>query len=181
MGVEGTKNLEAFLKKFGKSVVRNSRRRLKKEKGNTNLSKSIKYKVEEKKGNLNVTFSMDKYGPFLDKGVSGTQKKQSFKNQKNQSERSPYSYKNSVGHSQPPSKALDKWVVKKGIAPRTKSGKFMKRKALTFIIARSIGRKGIKSTSFFQKPFGQAMKTYAKKASEAIAKDIEESLRGKKK
>tara|TARA_R110000824_G_scaffold107_1_gene421 strand:+ start:486 stop:1031 length:546 start_codon:yes stop_codon:yes gene_type:complete len=181
MAGKETKHLEAFLNKFGKSVVRNSRRRLKKEKGSTKLSKTIKYKVEGKKGNLDVTFSMDKYGPFLDKGVSGTKKKQSFINEAGKSEVSPYGYKNSTGHSQPPSKALDKWVVKKGIAPRTKSGKFMARKALTYIIARSIGRKGIKSTSFFQKPFGQAMKGYATGVSKAIAKDIEDGLKGKKK
>ena len=36
--------------------------------------------------------------------------------------KTPYSYKNSKGHSQPPSKALDKWVVRKGIAPRDASG-----------------------------------------------------------
>ena len=189
MGAEGTKNLEAFLKKFGKSVVRNSRRRLKKEKGNTNLSKSIKYKVEEKKGNLNVTFSMDKYGPFLDKGVKGKNPSNISPNAKikgQQAPKSPYKFGSGTkrGTFKQFVKKMAVFAQKKNIRFRQgKTGKFAKGnyQSIGYIIASNIYNRGLKPTMFFSKPFGQAMKTYAKKASEAIAKDIEESLRGKKK
>ena len=90
--------------------------------------------------------------------------------------KSPYSYKNSKGHSQPPSKALDKWVVRKGIAPRDASGKFMKRKTITFLIARSIGRKGIQGISFFQKPLGLELNQFGKDFLGSVKEDIINSL-----
>ena len=58
----------------------------------------------------------------------------------------------------PPPKAFDKWGVRKGIAPRDKQGKFIKRKSLNFLIARSIFEKGIKPTLFFTKPFEKFFK-----------------------
>jgi hypothetical protein len=53
----------------------------------------------------------------------------------------------------PPTKALDKWIVKKGIAPRDDKGKFLSREGLKFAIARKIYINGIKPSLFFTKPF----------------------------
>jgi hypothetical protein len=49
----------------------------------------------------------------------------------------------------PPPSALDKWIVRRGIAPRDAKGKLLPRKTLQFLIARSIYNKGIKPSKFF--------------------------------
>ena len=88
---------------------------------------------------------MEEYGHFQDKGVSGKKVKYN----------TPYSNSTKM----PPPNKLDKWIVRKGIAPRDKSGKFISRKSLQFLIARSIFNKGIKPSLFLTKPFEQAFKT----------------------
>ena len=82
---------------------------------------------------------MADYGKFQDRGVSGTERKYN----------TPYSYTTKM----PPPKAFDKWVVRKGIAPRGKGGKFASREGIKFAIARSSYKKGIKPSMFFTKPF----------------------------
>jgi len=175
-----TKNIENYLNSFGKQVVNRSKANLQRAGKGGKLEESIKFKVIEDADGFKVQFFMSSYGQFVDKGVSGTQTKRTFKDYKSKTIKSPYSYKNSKGHSQPPSKALDKWVVRKGIAPRDASGKFMKRKTITFLIARSIGRKGIQGISFFQKPLGLAMKDFPTLVLKAIRKDISDNLKPKK-
>ena len=175
-----TENIERYLESFGKQVVNRSKGNLQKAGKGGKLENSIKFEVITTADGFTVQFYMSSYGQFVDKGVSGTQTKRTFKDYKSKTIKSPYSYKNSKGHSQPPSKALDKWVVRKGIAPRDASGKFMKRKTITFLIARSIGRKGIQGISFFQKPLGLAMKDFPTLVLKAIRKDISDNLKPKK-
>ena len=54
--------------------------------------------------------------------------------------------------------SLDKWIVRKGLAPRNKQGKFVNRLSLKFAIAKGIFNKGIKRSLFFTKPFESAYK-----------------------
>jgi hypothetical protein len=170
--------LERYLNSFGKQVVNRAKGNLQKAKGGgTALENSIVFSVIEKDGDLTVRFTMAAYGRYVDKGVSGTEVTRSFKDYKGQTIKSPFGYKKSKGHSQPPTKALDKWVVKKGIAPRDKEGKFMSRKSIKFLIARSIGKKGIQSLSFFQKPLMLGMKEFAPKFGAAIKEDILNSIK----
>ena len=172
-----TANIERYLNSFGKQVVNRAKGGLQRKKGGgTKLEESISFKVIKKGENYTVQFYMSSYGQFVDKGVSGTQKKRTFKDYKSKVIKSPYSYKNSKGHSQPPSKALDGWAVKKGIAPRDAKGRFMKRKTLTFLIARSIGRNGIQGISFFQKPLGLGLKQFGKELLGSVKEDIINSL-----
>jgi hypothetical protein len=109
------------------------------------LSNSIQGTVKEMPNSIGVYFDMLPYGNFQDKGVSGTKRKFN----------TPYSYTTKM----PPPSKLDKWIVRKGIAPRSKTGKFQSRKGIQFAIARSIFYKGIKPSLFFTKPFEQAYKT----------------------
>tara|TARA_R110002126_G_scaffold755_2_gene4744 strand:+ start:54 stop:602 length:549 start_codon:yes stop_codon:yes gene_type:complete len=171
-----TKNIENYLNSFGKQVVNRSKGNLQKAKKGGKLEESIKFEVVPDGDGFIVQFFMNNYGQFVDKGVSGTQTKRTFKDYKGRTIKSPYSYKNSKGHSQPPSSALDKWVVRKGIAPRDASGKFMKRKTLTYLIARSIGRKGIQGISFFQKPLGLGLKQFGKDLLGSVKEDILNTL-----
>ena len=171
-----TENIERYLESFGKQVVNRSKGNLQKSGKGGKLEDSIKFEVITTPDGFTVQFYMSSYGQFVDKGVSGTQTNRTFKDYKGKTIKSPYSYKNSRGHSQPPSKALDKWVVRKGIAPRDASGKFMSRKSITFLIARSIGRKGIQGISFFQKPLGLGLKQFGKDLLGNVKEDIINSL-----
>ena len=171
-----TENVERYMNSFGKQVVNRSKGNLQKAGKGGKLEGSIKFEVVETPDGFTLQFFMSSYGQFVDKGVSGTQKKRTFKDYKGKVIKSPYSYKNSKGHSQPPSKALDGWAVKKGIAPRDAKGRFMKRKTLTFLIARSIGRNGIQGISFFQKPLGLGLKQFGKDLLGNVKEDIIESL-----
>ena len=171
-----TDNIERYLESFGKQVVNRSKGNLKRAGKGGKLENSIKFEVVTDSNGFTVQFYMDSYGTFVDKGVSGTKIKRTYKDYKGKTRRSPYSYKNSKGHSQPPSRALDKWVVRKGIAPRDASGKFMSRKSITFLIARSIGRKGIQGIAFFQKPLGLGLKQFGKDLLGNVKEDIINSL-----
>ena len=171
-----TDNIERYLESFGKQVVNRSKGNLQKAGKGGKLEESMKFEVITTTDGFTVQFYMSSYGQFVDKGVSGTQTERTFKDYKGKVIKTPYSYKNSKGHSQPPSKALDKWVVRKGIAPRDASGKFMKRKTITFLIARSIGRNGIQGISFFQKPLGLGLKQFGKDLLGNVKEDIINSL-----
>ena len=72
---------------------------------------------------------MNPYGKFVDKGVSGTEKERSYTDYKGKTLVSPFRYTKAKGHSQPPTKALDKWIVKKGIAPRDEKESLCQEKA----------------------------------------------------
>ncbi len=165
-----TEALERYLNSFGKYVVQQSRTNL--TKGKKNVSKdlynSISFKVITTAEGFSVQFYMDSYGTFVDKGVSGTQVKRSFKDYKGRTISSPYKYTT----KQPPSRVLDKWIVKKGIAPRDEKGRFMSRKSISFLIARSIKRKGIQGISFFQRPLQLGLKDFGKEMLGAVKDDI---------
>ena len=169
-----TKNIERYLNSFGKQVVNRAKSNLGKAKGGgTKLAQSIKFEVKPDADGFVVKFYMDNYGAFLDKGVSGNKKKQSFKNYKNQSETSPYSYKT----KQPPPNILSKWIKRKGIKGRdAKTGRFISNMSLAFLIGKKIKRDGIKSLSFFQKPLGLGMKQFGKDLLGAIKTDITDSI-----
>ena len=162
-----------YLESFGKQVVNRAKGNLQKAKGgNTNLEKSISFKVISDANGFTVQFFMDSYGTYVDKGVSGNKQARKFKDYKGQVKSSPYKYTT----KQPPSRVLDKWIVKKGIAPRDEKGRFITRKSISFLIARSIKINGIKSTSFFQKPLGLGLKQFGKDLLGAVKEDIIEGL-----
>ena len=109
-----------ILEKYAKYVIQQSRSNL--TKGKINASKklfnSLNFKIEKNR----VIFESEKYGEFIDQGVKGA------KSTYPESNNSPFKYTN----KQPPSSVLDKWTIRKGIAPRDKQGKFINRKSLTF-------------------------------------------------
>jgi len=146
---------EKELEKFVRYVVKQSRSNLTKLKKNSSkkLYDSLKGESKLMKNSFAVYFSMEDYGHYQDKGVSGIVKKYN----------TPYKYTN----KRPPISSLDKWIVRKGIAPRNKEGKFISRTSLKYAIANSIYRNGIKPSLFFTKPFEVA---FSKLPSELIEK-----------
>jgi hypothetical protein len=155
------KALEVFRDRVVKESKQGLRRRKKVVSGN--LLNSIKGSpVNVTQNSLQFNISMADYGTFQDKGVSGTEKKYN----------TPYTYRDKM----PPTRALDGWTVRKGIAPRDEKGRFLSRKTLTFLIARSIYRNGIKPSLFFTTPFKRYVKDLPEEIAEAFALDVEEFI-----
>jgi len=164
-----TANIERYLNSFGKQVVNRAKGNLQKAKGGgTALEQSIRFEVVPDIDGFSVKFYMANYGTFVDKGVSGNKQKQKYKDYLGKIIDSPYKYTT----KQPPSGVLDKWVVRKGIAPRDEKGRFIKRKSLVYLIARKIKRDGIKSVAFFQKPLGLGLKQFGKDLLGNVKEDI---------
>tara|TARA_R100000458_G_C8234729_1_gene215405 strand:- start:428 stop:964 length:537 start_codon:yes stop_codon:yes gene_type:complete len=164
-----TENIERYLNSFGKQVVNRAKGNVQRAKGGgTSLEESLRFEVVKEQDGFSVNFYMADYGTFVDKGVSGNKTIRKFKSYKGNTETSPYKYTT----KQPPSGVIDKWTVRKGIAPRDEGGRFIKRKSLVFFIARSIKRHGIQGISFFQKPLGLGIKQFGGEMLENVKNDI---------
>ena len=151
--------VQKALERFRDHVVSVSKRNLTNSKKNSSkkLYNSIKGNVKAMPNSFSMEFTMEDYGVFQDAGVSGTKKKYN----------TPYSYKSKM----PPVKAFDKWIVRKGFAPRKSGGQFTSRKSLAFLIARSVFRNGIKPSLLFTKPFEAAYKNLPQELVEAYGLD----------
>ena len=154
-------NVKEELNRFAKYVISQSRANLTRQKKNSSkeLYNSLDSEVKVSANSFSLSFLMAEYGVYQDKGVSGVKKKYNTK----------YAYTTKM----PPPSKMDKWIVKKGIAPRDKDGKFISRKSLQFMIARSIFNNGIKPSLFFTKPFEKAFKGLNKDLVEAYKLDVE--------
>lgn len=159
------KNVQAELNAFAKYVIKQSRTNLTKGKKNSSkqLYNSLGYDLNVSKNSFGLEFLMEDYGIFQDVGVSGVKKKYN----------TPYSYTTKM----PPPSKMDKWIVRKGLAPKDKNGKFIKRKSLQFMIARSIFNNGIKPSMFFTKPFKKAFSNLDKDIVKAFRLDVEELIK----
>ena len=158
-------NVTEELNRFAKYVVSQSRANLTRSKKSASkqLYNSIEYKLKESKNSFQLEFLMEDYGIFQDKGVSGVKKKYN----------TPYSYKDKM----PPAKSLDKWIVKRNLkGVRDKDGRFISRKSLQYMIARSIYNNGIKPSLFFTKPFEKAFKNLDEDLVNAFRLDVEKLL-----
>jgi len=172
-----TEALERYLNSFGKQVVNRAKGNLQKSKGGgTALEKSIDFKVTTNAKGFAVQFFMTDYGTFVDKGVSGTNKRRSFKDYKGKVITSPYKFgtgSSRVGKAKGGmSGIMAKWVKKKGFQWRDEKGRFMSHKSMGYIIARSIYSKGIQGISFFQKPLMLGLKQFGKEMLGAVKDDI---------
>ena len=173
-----TKNIENYLKSFGQNVVDDSKKLLYSEKGSTALGKSIRFKVVPTSTGFSTKFYMDDYGEFLDKGVSGNKKKQSYIDSKGQTVSSPGKGFTTKG---PPIDILSKWIKRKGIKPKglgrgrsKNTGQYVS--GFAYLISRKIKREGIKSLSFFQKPLGFYYKELKEDMLKKLKLDIESYL-----
>lgn len=76
------------------------------------------------------------------------------------------------GAKMPPPSKLDKWIVARKIAPRDKEGRFISRKSLQFLIARSISKKGIKATNVLEKSIDSVLSKNRQKLNEAAVEEF---------
>jgi len=160
------KETQNALNTFAKYVIQQSRTNLTKGKKNTSkkLYNSLDSDLKVSENSFELSFLMEEYGVFQDKGVSGTEKKYN----------TPFKYTN----KKPPASAFSKWVIRKGLkGTRDKKGRFVSRKGLQFAIANSIYKKGIKPSMFFTKPFEKAFSNLSKDLIEAYKLDVEQLIK----
>ncbi|QDP51700.1 MAG: hypothetical protein Unbinned92contig1003_13 [Prokaryotic dsDNA virus sp.] len=165
---------QKVLDTFAKKVIKDARSILRNKKNTGNLSDSLKYRLKVyDSGALDLNFEALDYFDFVDKGVQGNSGQAHPKRGKLAPD-SPYKY----GNKMPPTKILDKWVVKKGLkAARDEKGKFIKRKSLVFAIAKSIQLYGLEATQFFTSPFNKHYKKLPQDVINAYAKDVSKFLK----
>jgi hypothetical protein len=136
------------LDKFGKFIVQQSRSNLtkagKKDKGN--LYKSISYEAKENKNSFELTFFMEPYGTFVDKGVKGVKSSSKAPN-------SPYKFGTGSGREGGLTEGINGWVKRKRF-----QFKDLSYEETAFIVRRSIWFTGLKTTNFFERPFELAFK-----------------------
>ena len=141
----------AVLINFGKYVVQQARTNLTKGKHNFNktLYNSLRYSVYYSNDKFSMSFFMEDYGEFQDKGVKGaggTRRTTSAFNRRNnkgkiwkqKAPNSPFAYKD----KKPPVSAFKKWAESKGLSP--------------YAVRESVYRQGITPTKFFTTPFNIA-------------------------
>ena len=99
-------NTRKALEDFKKYVIKQSRSNLTKTKKNASkeLYNSIDGNIKVMKNSIYMDFVMEEYGLYQDKGVSGVRKKYD----------TPYKYTTKM----PPPSKLDKWIIRRGLAPR---------------------------------------------------------------
>ena len=169
------KKTKLALELFAKAVKLKAQQTLKKEKqiSSGKLYDSIDYNldvVQTKSKTLyfNLEFYMEDYGTFMDLGVKGAESTYP------ESINSPYKY--SGRFKMIPPSSLDKWLIKKSIAPRDKSGRFIERNNLKYAIATSIYRKGLKGSRFFTGAFEEEFKNIDNQVQEAFGLDLNDFL-----
>lgn len=147
-------SVKQALDSFGKYTVKQARTNLTKSKKNDtkSLYNSISYDLEVSKNSFSLSFLMDDYGKFIDKGVKGVSSSAKAPN-------SPYKFGTGTGKKGGLTNGVDGWVQRKRIQfTDKKTGKFMSYKQTAYLIRNSIWNKGIETTNFFTKPFEAGFK-----------------------
>lgn len=190
--MEFTNTIQA-LQKLGSNVVSEGRGILKRFKPHSKIASGtlyneFDYMVTASKDSVTLEFEFgnaDDYWMFVDEGVRGTpQERPKILDGKNKGKPYPRKKGKRAGNSpfsfnakMPPRRFIDKWVVRKGLKGiRDKSGRFISRKSLVYLIQRSIFYNGLQRTQFFSRPFTQQLKKQTDKITEAFADDIEAML-----
>ena len=165
------RNTEIALKQFINEVVSKSRTNLAQKGKNAsgNLSKSISGDYKISPNSFQVSFSMEDYGTFQDLGVKGARSS-------SKAPESPYKFGTGTAPKGMFKTAINAWVIRKGIAPRT-NGKFANRANMLFNIRMSIFNTGIKPSKFFTDAFAVGFKGLDNAILESYGLDVETFLK----
>ena len=145
-------NTKKALEKFGKYLVKESRKNLTRKKKNvtSSLYDSLDYQVKAMPNSFEFDFLMEEYGEWVDKG------RKAGKN--------------------PPFSPLRKWVQDRRIQFRDNSGRFQTYDQTAWAVVKSIGKKGIEPSNFYTRPFNLGFQKLPDEVAEAYALDVEEFL-----
>jgi hypothetical protein len=175
------------LDSFAYDVIDGAKKNLKSKGKNASgkLSKSLDYKlkVSGKKDKYTLTFLMDDYGEFIDRGVKGAGgtkadgvTKWKIKRTSNKSIFRTSSQKG-YDKKKPPASAFSDWSIRKGIAPRNAKGQFTSRKSLQFAIANSVFHTGITGSNFITNPFNKAFKELPNEVLKGLSLEIDKQIK----
>lgn len=145
-------NTKRVLDKFGKYLVKESRKNLTRKKKNVtnSLYESLDYDIKAMPNSFEFDFLMNEYGEWVDKG------RKAGKN--------------------PPFSPLRKWVQDRKIQFRSNKGKFQTYDQTAWAIVKSIGKKGIPASNFYSRPFQLGYAKLPNEIVEAYALDVEDFL-----
>lgn len=145
-------NTKRVLDKFGKYLVKESRKNLTRKKKNVtnSLYESLDFDVKAMPNSFEFDFLMNEYGEWVDKG------RKAGKN--------------------PPFTPLRKWVQDRRIQFRSNKGKFQTYDQTAWAIVKSIGKKGIPASNFYSRPFNLGYAKLPNEIVEAYALDVEDFL-----
>lgn len=145
-------NTKRALDKFGKYLVKESRKNLTRKKKNVtnSLYESLNYDVKAMPNSFEFDFLMNEYGEWVDKG------RKAGKN--------------------PPFSPIREWVQNRKIQFRSNKGKFQTYDQTAWAIVKSIGKKGIPASNFYSRPFQLGYNKLPNEIVEAYALDVEEFL-----
>jgi hypothetical protein len=146
------KNTQQALTKFGKYLVKESRKNLTRKKKNVtkSLYDSLGYNVKAMPNSFSFDFLMEEYGEWVDKG------RKAGKN--------------------PPFSPIKEWVQNRRIQFRDNRGKFQTYEQTAWAIVGGIGRNGIEPSYFYSRPFNLGYRNLPNEIVEAYALDVQEFL-----
>lgn len=167
--------VKASLEKFAKGVVQQAKSNLTRGKKNVtgNLYNSLQYEIEANPNSLALRWKMDELAPywkFQDYGVQG-------KSSSTKAPNSPFRFGTGSGMAGGLSRAIEKWVAARRFQFRDKKGRFLSYDSTAFLISRSIYNKGIKTTSFFTRPFQLKFEQLPQELAMAYALELADFLR----
>ena len=174
-------NLNTTLVNFAKEVVRLEKRNLnltgfskknRKINNTKNLSRGLGYRIDKGKSFFKITFtSKEDYALFVDQGVNGLEVQY----------QAPFSYKKEFANIGEIKKYVKSNKIKLRRVYVNKAGQKVnefipKNKknidTAAFLMARSIAKKGLKPTLFFESAFEEAFKQLPNEAAKAISDDM---------
>lgn len=159
-------NVKILLDEFAKYVIEQARTNLTKGKKNAskNLYDSLEFDFNVTENSIGIDFNAEDYWEFVDKGVSGTEKKYN----------TPFKYTN----KKPPVDAMIRFARTKRIKPRNReTGRFITNKQFGFALSNYIFKQGIKPSHFFSKPFEKRLPELVNSIGDAYGDDLDQFIR----
>ena len=167
------KETQNALNTFAKYVIQQSRTNLTKGKKNASkeLYNSLGSDIKVSKNSFQLSFLMEQYGIFQDKGVRGAGGVRKTTSKFNRRNNKGKIWKQKGGNSE--------FSFKEGRKPSVKHFKeWSKRKGLSaYAVREAVFRQGIKPSMFFTKPFEKAFKNLPKELVESFALDVEQLIK----
>lgn len=142
---------EKLLNSFAQTIVSLYRDKIK-QYSNGTLYRTLNYRITNGPDDFSVTINLEDYWKYIENG------------------RRP-------GAKMPPVSAIEKWIEVRRILPKPmtlKSGKQVvpSVKSLAYVIARSIGKKGIKPRPFMSKSIEEATELFKDKLMVSLREDV---------
>lgn len=175
--------LQKQLDKFRATVIKQSRKNLTQLRRNDSrkLYNSIDGTVNAYENSFHMSFEMETYGLYVDKGVKGKNPARVSPNARikgQQAPNSPYRFGSGTHAGTWPMfvAGISKWAQRKNIRLRDEKGKFKKGNYATIgqIIAKNIYNRGLRPSLFFTKAFEAAYQNLPEDLIEKFGLDAEQ-------